>query len=396
MEDKQLPALIVYSPNRWDDAWTSRHRIACGLVERGWPTIYSTGPLSTWERGSESWRAAGLTGVLREDRGVVVDRPGRIEAFRPGSKLWMRAALARHTARLRHAVRKISPSESEYTAFVFHPKFWPNVEALQPSRVVYFAYDALSLSPGWDETLAECERRLVDHADLIVAYSANMFDYMPPRAAEIGKEMPTGVDFDHFVGAQQSTCPADLAAIPSPRIGYAGHINQKLDLVGMVDVVRNSPDLNFVFVGEAGPGNSGKFEGHVAETEAWSELVSMPNVYPLGPKTFPEVPAYMGHMDVNIMCYRLEGGWWQAGYPLKMHEYLAVGKPVVSTGLATIQPFGDVIDIVSGAAAWRSALLRAISDGGVGTVDQRREVARNNSWDVRLDNLDKWMRDLEL
>ena len=65
-------------------------------------------------------------------------------------------------------------------------------------------------------------------------------------------------------------------------------------------------------------------------------------------------------------------------------------------GLATIQPFGDVIDIASGADAWRSALLRAITDGGVGNVDQWREVARDNSWDVRLDNLDKWIRELDL
>ena len=111
------------------------------------------------------------------------------------------------------------------------------------------------MSPGRDEIQAEWERQLVERADLIVAYSAHMLDYMPARAAEIGKEMPTGVDFAHFVDAQQFLCPADLADIPSPRVGYAGHIDQKLDFVGMVDVVRNSPDMNFVFVGEAAPGN---------------------------------------------------------------------------------------------------------------------------------------------
>lgn len=79
-----------------------------------------------------------------------------------------------------------------------------------------------------------------------------------------------------------------------------------------------------------------------------------------------------------------------------MHEYLSVGKPLVIAGSATIQPFGDVIDIVSGADAWRSALLRAITGGRVGTADQQREVARDNSWDVRLDNLDKWIRALDL
>lgn len=81
----------------------------------------------------------------------------------------------------------------------------------------------------------------------------------------------------------------------------------------MVDVVRNSPDMNFIFVGEAAPGNSGEFEGHAAETANWLELVAMPNVYPLGLNTFPDVPAYMGHMDVYIMCYRLEGDGGRPG-----------------------------------------------------------------------------------
>ena len=96
----------------------------------------------------------------------------------------------------------------------------------------------------------------------------------------------------------------------------------------------------------------------------------------------------------HIVCYRLEGGWWQAGYPLKMHEYLALGKPVVSTGLETIKPFHEIIDIVSDCEEWGAALDRALTGGGVGTVVDRRAVAVANSWDVRLDNLDQWMREI--
>lgn len=389
-----LPPLLVFSPNAWDGKWTSRHHIAKGLSDLGWPTIYTSGPLSTWDRGTDLWAAAGLMGSVSDSRGLVIDRPGRLEAFRPGSEMWTRWSNARHAARLRRAIEKRVGRADDTIAFVFHPKFWPSVRALRPRRIVYFVYDALSLSPGWDDQQAEWERQLVDRADLIAGYSANMFDYMPDRAAKIGKEMPTGVDFDHFDAAESQPCPPDLAAIPSPRVGYAGNINQKLDLVSMVDVARRSPDLNFVFIGTAGPGNSGIFEGHEAETRAWAELTSMPNVFSLGPKQYSEMPAYMGNMDVNIMCYRLEGGWWQAGYPLKMHEYLAVGKPIVSTGLTTILPFSDVIDIVAGVDEWGLAFKRALNEGGVGTVEERRRVAKENSWEARLGNLDAWMRAL--
>ena len=73
-----------------------------------------------------------------------------------------------------------------------------------------------------------------------------------------------------------------------------------------------------------------------------------------------------------------------------MHEYLAVGKPVVSTGLKTILPLTDVIDIAADSGAWLAALERALT-GGVATPEARRATARANSWDSRLDKLDRWM-----
>ena len=388
--------LIVFSPNRWSEPWSSRHRIATGLAARGWPVVYTSGPLSLWERGGDEWAASGLFGKTRPENSVSVDRPGRLESYWPGSAAWAAFSSRRHAARLRREARRGTDASEPLTAFLFHPKFWPAAQALSPDRVVYFSYDAISLSPGWDDRLATLEADLVNRADLIVAYSAAMFDYMPERARRIGRELPTGVDIAHFEGAAERPCPPDLAAVPSPRIGYTGHINQKLDLALMVDVARAAPHLNFVFVGPAGPGNGGVFRDHPRETEAWSALTALPNVHHLGPKDFADVPAYMGNMDVNIMCYRLEGGWWQAGYPLKMHEYLAVAKPVVSTGLHSILPFGSVVDIAADATAWTAALERALDGGGMGTPAQRHDVAVANSWDNRLDLLSQWLTEAEV
>ena len=193
------------------------------------------------------------------------------------------------------------------TAFLFHPRYWPNVTALRPDRVIYFVYDAHSLAPGWNDRQAGWEEQLVERAELIVGYSKQMFDYMPERARRVGKELPTGVDFDHFATAHEKPCPDDLAAIPPPRVGYTGNINQKLDYALMTEVARQAASLNFVFVGPAGPKNEGVFRAHPADTEAWKRFASLPNVYHLGPKDFADVPAYMAHMDVNIMCYKLAG-----------------------------------------------------------------------------------------
>ena len=91
------------------------------------------------------------------------------------------------------------------------------------------------------------------------------------------------------------------------------------------------------------------------------------------------------------MCYRTEGGWWVAGYPLKMHEYLAGGGPIISSDLSAVRPFSQVIDIAHTPDEWTAAIERALTSGGVGTPEQRRAVAHENTWDQRVDQLEEWL-----
>ena len=115
----------------------------------------------------------------------------------------------------------------------------------------------------------------------------------------------------------------------------------------------------------------------------------------LGAKPVDRVPQYLVNMDVNLMFYRLSGqSWVTSGYPLKLHEYLAVGHPVVSVDLPTVRPFADVVRIADGVEDWLSAIQEALTAGGRGTVEQRRAVAAANGWDQRVASLDAWLKDL--
>ena len=135
-------------------------------------------------------------------------------------------------------------------------------------------------------------------------------------------------------------------------------------------------------------------EGEAYAVAGWEMCRQLPNIHFLGEKHYTELPAYMSHMDVNTMCYRSTGeGWWKDIYPLKMHEYLASGKPVVSAALQSVQPFSHVIDIAQTTEEWGAALKLALS-GGVGTVEERREVAEENSWDRRVNQLDGWLLEM--
>ena len=104
--------------------------------------------------------------------------------------------------------------------------------------------------------------------------------------------------------------------------------------------------------------------------------------------TVAELPAYLCHLDAGLLPYRL-GGAARFCYPLKMHEYLAVGAPVVSTGLTAVQPFSRVIRVAEGQQAWLDAIDAALADKDAAAIEARRGVARANSWDIRVETISR-------
>jgi glycosyltransferase involved in cell wall biosynthesis len=100
-------------------------------------------------------------------------------------------------------------------------------------------------------------------------------------------------------------------------------------------------------------------------------------------------------MDVNTLCYRTDpGGWWTDVSPLKLHEYLAVGLPVVGAPLEVLKPLSHVVALADGEDAWLEALSQAISGKGAGTPDERRAVAFANGWESIVARLDSWLLSL--
>ena len=119
------------------------------------------------------------------------------------------------------------------------------------------------------------------------------------------------------------------------------------------------------------------------------------NVHFLGVKPYEQIADYAARMDVLAMIYRMEAGEWvRTAYPLKLHECLATGKPVVCAPLPLVRIHADVVDIADTVEDWVKALGRAISGAGVGTPELRRHVASENTWEKRAAELDQWLREM--
>lgn len=384
------PPIVIYSATQWHGSWRPRHEYALHLARRGWPVAYTTGPFSTWDRCGKEWKNAPILGGVVRDRGVVVDRPGRVPPRWPGRRVddWV---LAWHARKMRRAIGAAAAGQ-DLIAMVFDPAFGPHVARLQPRRTIYFQYEALGHLPGSRPNFERAEAELVQRADLIVSLTPQMAGLLAAGGGERARILPSAVRIEQFEGADALPCPADLATIPTPRIGYVGSITVALDFGLIRDVALGRPDWHLVFVGPVEGGGSGTTLRDRSANEAWQGLLALPNVHYLPPKPAAAVPAYMAHMQVNALWYRTTGsGWWLAGSPIKLYENLAVGRPVVGTRLAAVRDFEAVVGLADTAEEWLDAVSAALRDRTQSGIEARLAVARENSWERRVDRLEGWL-----
>jgi glycosyltransferase involved in cell wall biosynthesis len=183
---------------------------------------------------------------------------------------------------------------------------------------------------------------------------------------------PNGVDYEAF--ARREPEPAALAAIPRPRIGYTGHVKKQLDWPLMLALATRHREWSFVFVGKRSP--------HPEITPLLDRLAALPNVYFIGEQPTPELAKYPQHFDVCVMPYRANG-YTAYIYPLKLHEYLATGQPVVGTRLPALEEFSHLVALATCPDEWSAALTAALEPAASCPEQReaRRAEARLHDWD---------------
>lgn len=276
--------------------------------------------------------------------------------------------------------RRVLPMQVRWAARragVLRPMLWvacpPGAEVVPRvphEALVYQRTDRFEAYRGVDPVrIAGYDRTLKAAADLTVFCSRALHEQEGGdcRAAAY---VDHGVDFQRFEAAGDGACPepADLAGIPRPRVGFVGGIDMHtFDPALFIEVARQCPDLRFVLVGGCSlPGR-------------W---FSLPNVSLLGRRDYTEVAAYMGACDVLIMPWNASE-WIKACNPVKLKEYLAAGRPVVSTPFDELTAYEGLVRVAGDAAAF----ARAIRESLAGTHDPRpgRDRVRTQTWSAKAD-----------
>lgn len=384
----KLP-IFAFANHDWHSkVWMDRHHIFNGLAARGWPLIYTNGVQSFWQRNGLYWQNSGLFGTTEEIAydgapAMVVDRPGRLWSRYPNFPAWDNFVINHHAKRLKRLAQ--ARSSEDQIAFVCDVNYWPTIKLLNPKYVVLYVFDAWPLLPGWTAELQWQLNELVERADMIIAVADSMARHLPGDGPDRAKIINHGVNAQFIMSGPGTACPDDLASIPHPRVGNIGRVSRKVDLDLIAGVAEKLPHVQFVFVGNVGVG----FDGDREFVDAYEKCLARDNVHFLGEKRYQDLAPYYEQMDVTMLPIRNEGkGFWTAINPLKLLEYLACGKPVVSTANENVLPYADVVDIVDGVDRWVEALTKAIENGGVSNPEARQAIALENTWDVRLDQLD--------
>ena len=208
-------------------------------------------------------------------------------------------------------------------AWYYTPMMLPFSRHLDASAVVYDCMDELSKFRFAPETLLDLEAELLERADVVFTGGSSLYEAKKNRHDNVHC-FPSSVDRDHFAQARAAQGdPQDQAAIPQPRFGFYGVIDERFDIDLLRQIADMRPNWSFVMVGPV---------VKIGE----DELPRAANIHYLGSKTYDQLPAYLGGWDVALMPFAMNEST-QFISPTKTPEYLAGGKPVVTS------PVKDVV-----------------------------------------------------
>ena len=356
-------ALVV---DHWGPVWQSRHHVLSRLAKY-FQVVWVT-PAPEW-RDVLRGNSLSVDASTPAENGLAIYNPPAwlSKVYRPR---WLGGLLSR--LRLRAARRLLTTRGcTKIMLYLWRPDFADALTSVPHDFSCYHIDDEYTFSDV-DQPIGQVERQLIADVDQVFIHSPGLLEkkgHLNPATAYV----PNGVDYAAF--SRHWAEPEDLKTIPHPRIGYTGWVKRTLDWPMLLRLTEERREWSFVFVGPQ--------RDQPEVREGVETLLQRGNVHFLGAKHSREVPAYTQYFDVCIMPYQTTA-YAKYGYPLKLHEYLASGRPTVGTRMRTLEDFSDVVSLAAAPDEWSSAITAALTPEASAPERSaaRQAVARRYDWDV--------------
>ena len=259
---------------------------------------------------------------------------------------------------------------TDFVAWYYTPMLLAFSDHLAPLATIYDCMDELSAFHGAPPALKAREAELMARADLMLTGGQSLYEAKRDQHRNI-HPFPSSVDVTHFSRARRIVAePRDQAPIARPRLGFFGVIDERMDLALLDGVAAARPDWQIVLLGPVV-----KIDPAVLPRRA--------NIHYLGAKKYDELPQYVAGWDVALLPFaRNEATRYIS--PTKTPEYMAAGKPVVSTSIRdVVRPYGQqgLVRIADTVDEFVAACVAAMAENASGRVTQADAFLRQTSWD---------------
>ena len=259
---------------------------------------------------------------------------------------------------------------SEFVLWYYTPMALEFSRHLSPMGIVYDCMDELSAFKGASARLKELEVELMRRADVVLTGGQSLYEAKRDQHSNI-HPFPSSVDVAHFAKARSvQPEPDDQGRLPRPRLGYCGVIDERMDLELVEGIAAARPDWQIVMVGP------------IVKIDAHS-VPRADNIHYLGPKSYDALPQYIGGWDVALMPFaRNEATRFIS--PTKTPEYMAAGKPVVSTSIHdVVRPYGQqgLVRIADDVRSFVDACSLAMLEDSTRRLSRADAFLSNMSWD---------------
>lgn len=271
-----------------------------------------------------------------------------------------------------------------YIAWYYTPMAVEFTKTIKPAVTVYDCMDELSAFAGAPVEMRMNEQRLFATADLIFTGGASLFQSKKSQHEAVHL-FPSSIDFTHFAEARSTHSePEDQAAIPHPRLGYSGVIDERMDLSLLREVAAARPEWQIVMLGP------------VVKIDPAS-LPLANNIHYLGMKQYSDLPRYLAGWDVALLPFAHNESTKFIS-PTKTPEYLAAGLPVVSTWIRdVVQPYGEkkFVRIADGPQAFVQQVEEILRAPSPGEHQSRVDAFLTaSSWDKTWSEMNRLINDV--
>ena len=313
LRSNEKPDLVCFSHLRWDFVYQRPQHLLtrCARDRRVFfveEPIYGNGSMRLEVRESEP--------------GLHVVVPQLPDGLR--SEIAINAVMKEMTRQLflEHQI-------DDYVFWYYTPMALKFTDQFKPIASIYDCMDELSAFKGADSQLPVLEKELFRCVDLVFTGGQSLYEAKCDQHSAV-HAFPSSIDASHFGKARSAVeDPDDQASIPHPRLGFFGVIDERFDAELLKQVAARRPDWNFIMIGP------------IVKIDPAS-LPSLPNIHYLGGKKYSELPDYLAGWDIALLLFaRNESTRFIS--PTKTPEYLAAGKPVISTSIRdVVRPYGEL------------------------------------------------------